>query len=327
MSLKFRDASGVETPVAGLNGTSGELVPSVSYYQTGTYTGALPVGYSQNTVQLNEAMPDTNYVVTLSTGGAYGNLMLQVLSKTTSGFVFGALNENSGQLSSPEIKWQAFKLMTDESRALDEQAIAAIQAVIPSTATSSNKLVPANGVVRALRTSHWVDTNFNDAVPADVAFEVYTVLNSAANTPATGANYIVFTTVFSSGIIQQEAIQNGTNDHYVRHCNNGTWSAWVRLITSKGSIGYSTGLSGATYTTLSAFLTKLMEEVHAEVTTSQGVMPFGGVWSGKSLFTGVYYKQDSEGGSFQIEFQDPQDSKVFYHGYTVSGSVTYTAIA
>lgn len=123
MSLKYRDASGVETPVAGLNGTSGELVPSVSLYQNGTYTGSLPVGYSQNTVIFSEAMPDTDYIVTLSTGGSYGSLLLQVLSKTRSGFVFSALNENAGQLSSPEIKWQAFKLMTDKDRALDEARI------------------------------------------------------------------------------------------------------------------------------------------------------------------------------------------------------------
>lgn len=124
MSLKYRNASGVETPVAGLNGTSGELVPSVSLYQSGTYTGSLPVGYSQNTVIFSEAMPDTDYIVTLSTGGSYGSLLLQVLSKTRSGFVFSALNENEGQLSSPEIKWQAFKLMTNEDRTLDEAKIA-----------------------------------------------------------------------------------------------------------------------------------------------------------------------------------------------------------
>ena len=35
MSLKYRNASGVETPIAGLNGTSGELVPSTTYIQSG----------------------------------------------------------------------------------------------------------------------------------------------------------------------------------------------------------------------------------------------------------------------------------------------------
>ena len=123
MSLKYRDSQGNEAPVAGLNGTSGELVPSVSYYQTGTSTESLQVGYSQHSVSFSEAMPDTDYIVTLSTGGSYGSLLLQVLSKTKSGFTFSALNENAGQLSSPEIKWQAFKLMTDESRVLDETHI------------------------------------------------------------------------------------------------------------------------------------------------------------------------------------------------------------
>jgi hypothetical protein len=169
MSLKYRDSSGTETPVAGLNGTSGELVPSVSYYQSGTYTGALPVGYSTNTVIFSEAMPDTDYIVTLSTGGSYGSLLLQVLSKTKSGFVFSALNENAGQLSSPEIKWQAFKLMTDESRALDESRIEQNTAnFAPAFSTTTSyavgDYVTYGGVLYKCTTAHtagtWVSGHF-----------------------------------------------------------------------------------------------------------------------------------------------------------------------
>lgn len=53
MSLRFRNSQGTETPVAGLNGTSGELVPSVALKQSGSVASSLnkwviPYYYSDN---------------------------------------------------------------------------------------------------------------------------------------------------------------------------------------------------------------------------------------------------------------------------------------
>ena len=171
MSMKYRDANGVETPVAGLNGTSGELVPSVSHYQTGYLNFSnLTNGFEDVTVLdienqsvqyrvvFGTPMPDTDYVVVVDVHNT--NLQVEVASadKTVNGFIVTVRNlvatmrADRGEttdgftfgLSDNYFNWTAFKLMTDESRAFDEQAIADIQAVVPANATSSNKLVTAN---------------------------------------------------------------------------------------------------------------------------------------------------------------------------------------
>ena len=245
MSLKFRNANGVETPIAGLNGTSGELVPSVSLYQSGSKLSDtdnwVPGDSGVFSITFSTPMPDADYDVILGIDTPEINVSV-AYDKTVNGFKAKVENVSSVTYAGRiEIYWQAFKLMTDESRALDEQAIADLQAVVPSTATSSNQLVPANGKVRGLNTGNWISDNFNNAVPSDnSSMQIFTVLNSATNSPGLGANYIVLTQVFSSGLIQQEAIQNGTNYRYIRNCDSGTWSAWSRIATEKECVLYKT---------------------------------------------------------------------------------------
>lgn len=245
MSLKFRNQNGVETPVAGLNGTSGELVPSVSLYQSGSKLSDtdnwVPGDSGVFSITFSTPMPDADYDVILGIDTPEINVSV-AYDKTVNGFKAKVENVSSVTYAGRiEIYWQAFKLMTDESRALDEQAIADLQAVVPSTATSSNQLVPANGKVRGLNTGNWISDNFNNAVPSDnSSMQIFTVLNSATNSPGLGANYIVLTQVFSSGLIQQEAIQNGTNYRYIRNCDSGTWSAWSRIATEKECVLYKT---------------------------------------------------------------------------------------
>ena len=127
MSLKFRNAAGVETPIAGLNGLSGELVPSVSYYQSGSKTSDTTSWSTGETgtfsINLSENMPDTDYIVvpTLSVVG----VSAIVHAKTVNSFKVTVRNDRAETIAaSITLYWQAFKLMTDESRALDEQAIA-----------------------------------------------------------------------------------------------------------------------------------------------------------------------------------------------------------
>lgn len=151
MSLKYRNNSGVETPIAGLNGTSGELVPSVSYYQTGTVT--LPASgetSSSATVTLPTAMPDTDYVVVLDQGNTYLSSVV-VRSKTTTGFEITGWQSSNISVT-VTVKWQAFKLMTDESRALDEAQIeqnasdiAALQSKLSQSLTLTNKTTTPSG--------------------------------------------------------------------------------------------------------------------------------------------------------------------------------------
>lgn len=141
---------------------SGELVPSVSYYQKGTYTPAGEVQPQEDlafTVTFATPMPDTDYLVDWWYGAAIsGVLQIAIRERTTTGFsgVLRNVGTNSVSAQNCAFNWTAFKLMTDESRALDETAIAqntsdisdlqddveSIQAVIPSEASSTNKLAP-----------------------------------------------------------------------------------------------------------------------------------------------------------------------------------------
>ena len=120
MSLKYRNHEGVETPISGLNGTSGELVPSVALYQTGIpYIPATVAGETFTiAVVLATPMPDDDYVVNVTdpNGGLQGRLLVQnVISRSTTGFTVRGYNLTGANIpdNTFAIRWQAFKLMTD----------------------------------------------------------------------------------------------------------------------------------------------------------------------------------------------------------------------
>ena len=156
MSLKYRNGQGVESPISGLNGTSGELIPSVSYYQQGqSETTSVEANVGKPiTITFSTPMPDADYVVALGNFAEY--CYFSINDKATSGFkVYVRPTTSSANF---KFSWQAFKLMTEESIALDEQAIADIQDVIPSTATSANKLATATDI-----------TNITDLIPSSAS--------------------------------------------------------------------------------------------------------------------------------------------------------------
>ena len=158
MSLKYRNASGVETPVAGLNGTSGELIPSTALLQSGVAAVYMPNTSSLDqlfTVQVTFDTPfeDDNYVLNVDQCEVSEAEINRVFDKTASGFYI-AVMYNRDRTTVPSynvsarIPWQAFKLMTDEVHEADAAAIAALQAVVPSSASSSNKLVPVSDTIQ-----------------------------------------------------------------------------------------------------------------------------------------------------------------------------------
>lgn len=381
MSLKYRSSNGAETTVAGL-APAGQLVPSVSLYQSGTYTGSLPVGYSQNTVIFSEAMPDTDYIVTLSTGGSYGSLLLQVLSKTKSGFVFSALNENAGQLSSPEIKWQAFKLMTNEDRALDEARIEQnttnfAPAFSEVTSYAVGDYVTYGGVLYKCTTAHtagvWVAGHFTQVtVGGDIASKIPSTASSTEKLAY--VEYSPSTSLYSTWAELLELLHQKGAGWWTGTIYIGKWYTYIARIVL-GSSGYWYGsflakcaetealvgasktygatntwtvtnyvtdsdlntyakphiynLSGATYPTLQALFDELVARLKADAVGNDYGICFMGTWSGKSFFEGSFYTVDGHSSYFKITFQNPQDSKSLYTGYTGYSDVqvTYTGVA
>lgn len=116
---KVNKTTGDVSEIAGL----GELVPSVSLYQTGSVNFSCgPDQWTTVDITLNRPMPDPDYVVVMdSAQTAYAHVQA-VTYKTTTGFT--AIIYNRDALSGNGIiNWQAFKLMTDQQTALDEAQI------------------------------------------------------------------------------------------------------------------------------------------------------------------------------------------------------------
>lgn len=104
----------------------GELVPSVSYYQKGTLNVSSLEASASTTIDvtLPTAMPDADYIVVYRWVNADIGNMCYTKRISASGFTIEVVNVNDTAYQGTAIlAWQAFKLMTDESRALDEQAI------------------------------------------------------------------------------------------------------------------------------------------------------------------------------------------------------------
>lgn len=189
MSLKYRNANGVETPVAGLNGTSGELVPSVSVIRTGQINLPATAAGAWNTfeVTFDTPMPDADYQVIMDNSAVAYVHVQAVRYKSAAGFsgILYTRDEITG--SNSVIRYTAFKLMTDESRALDESRIAqntANFALAFSEVTSYavGDYVTYNGLLYRCTTAHtagvWVSGHFtqvtvggtlNDIVPSDAS--------------------------------------------------------------------------------------------------------------------------------------------------------------
>ena len=191
MSLKFRNANGVETPVAGLNGTSGELVPSVSLYQSGSKLSDtdnwVPGDSGVFSITFSTPMPDADYDVILGIDTPEINVSV-AYDKTVNGFKAKVENVSSVTYAGRiEIYWQAFKLMTNEDRALDEARIeqnttnfASAFSEVASYAVGD--YVTYGGVLYKCTTAHtagvWVAGHFtqatvggtlNDIVPSDAS--------------------------------------------------------------------------------------------------------------------------------------------------------------
>lgn len=191
MSLKYRDSSGTETPVAGLNGTSSELVPSAALYQSGTGNiDTISVGgYVNKEITFTTPMPDTDYVINFDVN-LTGGILFTVMSKTVSSFVVNIRNMNDRELSIT-FTWQAFKLMTDTVHEADAAHIAQntanfAPAFSDVTSYSVSDYVTYNNILYRCTTAHtagtWAAGHFTAVTVGErlKPLEAYTAINTLA---------------------------------------------------------------------------------------------------------------------------------------------------
>ena len=294
MSLRFRNQNGEEQVVAGL-GISGELIPSASYVQRGTIN-VTDMGtsndktYKDYNVTFQTPMPDADYEVTLTSNNLFSADVLPSLTKN--GFSVRVKNYAlTNGTSYGDINWTAFKLITNEDRALDEQAIADLQTdkadKVASATNGDIASLDANGnlvdsgvvasdVIRRVRPSSAVDCN-----DLTNLFTEYRVGSGDANRPTTDSiAYIIrtFRTSDTSTIYSQIAYSLSNTDIYRRNCNSsGVWSSWEKLIRSSDLTSTVTSgstapiTSGGVYNAVNGIAQKYNVGGNTSVTTSVNV--------------------------------------------------------
>lgn len=190
MSLKYRDSTGTETPVAGLNGTNGELVPSVALVQKGsiTITQSGTEAGSMGTVTFQSPMPDTDYIINIEQDTTTGGLIDKIISdKTVNGFKLRIYWESQVAGHQTKLNWSAFKLMTDTVHEADSAHIAQntanfAPAFSDSVSYAVGDYVTYNDILYRCTTAHtagvWVAGHFtqvtvggtlSDIVPSDAS--------------------------------------------------------------------------------------------------------------------------------------------------------------
>ena len=143
MSVKYRSASGRETIVAGLT-PGGDIEAGAVARRTGEVTLPAASGkWTSATVTFSEPMPDDDYDVIIDpVEGAYEYMTYNVSGKTVNGFTLAGYGNNGGTIQGQaKYEYSAFKTYTVQHDIQNTEAIAAIQAAMPASATSANKLV------------------------------------------------------------------------------------------------------------------------------------------------------------------------------------------
>lgn len=188
-SVYYRDANGTETPLAGM-AMSGALVPSASHLRSGTVTANISSldNLAQVQVTFDSPMPDNNYMVNIEvTGwGGAGNLgtNISITQKSVNGFLIRQYVSAEVPTTSMTYKWTAFRLNTTEQIALDEGQIeqnktdiATINSLIPSNATTNNKLA-TEGLLQGYSSNPYTDCN------AIIKVGTYSITPLVSNRPS-----------------------------------------------------------------------------------------------------------------------------------------------
>ena len=146
MSVKYRNASGQETIIAGLT-PGGDIEAGAVMTRSGVKTvGAVAVGDSGITqITFDEPMPDTDYdIIVYPFEIADRKISCYPNYKTTTYFNVIYSNMGSTALTNFRIEWKVFKTYTVQHAQQNAESIATIEAMVPAGAGSSNKLVTAS---------------------------------------------------------------------------------------------------------------------------------------------------------------------------------------
>lgn len=168
MSVKYRNASGQETIIAGLT-PGGDIEAGAVMTRKGAFTvPALNAQKSTDTpvqVTFESPMPDNDYLVEI-----YPNVAtienFNVKAKAANGFQVIVMNASTWVQSSYTCYYIATKTYTVQHAQQNAESIAAIEAMIPTGAGSSNKLVTSTQLSALDSDLNGKISNIEDAIPA-----------------------------------------------------------------------------------------------------------------------------------------------------------------
>lgn len=215
MSLKYRDSQGTETPVAGLNGTSGELVPSVALKQSGSseQIGSLAANAGKLiTATFATPMPDADYELILNPANA--QIGCTVTARTTTGFTLYVSNNSDATISASSVDYVAFKLMTDTVHEADAAHIAQntanfAPAFNETTSYAVGDYVTYNGTLYRCTTAHtagvWVAGHFTAVTVGEDLASHYVPNTSLTSSVTSGST----APVTSGGVYDVTAVKSG----------------------------------------------------------------------------------------------------------------------
>lgn len=245
MSLRYRNNNGEESHIAGMNGTSGELVPSVSLYQSGTIEIPGQTSHSSQTLSVTFAtpMPDANYQVTFKNRYGPGDI-LNVEWQGTTGFSVFVYNASEDSTGSHGLNWSAFKLMTDEATAIATEQIAQntrnfAPTFSESVAYSVGNYVTHLGLVFRCTTAHsagaWDLSHFTAVTVGGTLGEIVPANASSSNKLATAADNNFTYKVLTPDTDLNNIKTSGTYSIYIsdtasQATNHAPGYGWLQLI-------------------------------------------------------------------------------------------------
>lgn len=166
MSLRYRSSDGTEQIIAGLT-PGGDIEAGAVATRSGTETfTSLGSGNVETyNITFDSDLPDANYIVTFEFTTNTGSIVATSALQTASGFVLYIRNV-SVAAQTGTVKWTATKTYTVQHDIQNSEAIADIQAAMPSDAGSANKLVTKSYVDNADSSLGTRVSSIEDTIPA-----------------------------------------------------------------------------------------------------------------------------------------------------------------
>jgi len=174
MSLKYRDKNGAEHVLAGLT-PGGDIEYGAVATRQGTVTIPSLAANTLTTTEItfSESMPDNDYEVTFTVsslnGPQGGNTSFMPFSKTPNGFIVAGYNGNSAVVEGTKLMWKAFKLYTVADAEALYSTVQDIEAMIPSSASSTNKFATADDLRTETRTLDRRLDDVEDVIPSSAS--------------------------------------------------------------------------------------------------------------------------------------------------------------